>query len=110
VFADNREKYLGQAEAVTGIGLMLGPVLGGPLYTLLGYFESFCCFGGMLLISMIIAILITPNALNQSIFDEHSNDDNKGESKKVTFSLFLLNKRALFAFISCALVCFFMSY
>ena len=32
------------------------------------------------------------------------------EDKKVTFSLFFLNKRAMFAFVSCGLVCFFMSY
>jgi hypothetical protein len=53
---------------------MLGPVLGGPLYTVLGYFESFCVFGGMLALSMIIAIAITPAALNASIFLEENHD------------------------------------
>ena len=38
VYSDNREKYLGYSEAVTGIGLMLGAVIGGPLYLALGYF------------------------------------------------------------------------
>ena len=66
VYADNREQYLGYAEAVTGVGLMLGPVIGGPLYDLLGYFYSFACFGLMLLVSLIIASVITPSALNQS--------------------------------------------
>jgi MFS family permease len=66
VFSDSREQYLGYAEAVTGVGLMLGPVLGGPLYTALGYFESFAVFAGMLLVSMSIVIIITPSALNQS--------------------------------------------
>jgi MFS family permease len=61
VYSDNREKYLGYAEAVTGIGLMLGPVMGGPLYEGLGYFYSFACFGGILLFSLTIALLITPN-------------------------------------------------
>jgi len=50
---------------------MLGPVIGGPLYTNLGYFESFCCFGALLLISMTIAFLITPSSLNgASVEDE----------------------------------------
>lgn len=66
VYSDNREKYLGYAEAVTGIGLMLGPVIGGPLYLALGYFESFCVFAGILLVSLILLIVITPNALNDS--------------------------------------------
>jgi hypothetical protein len=40
---------------------MLGPVMGGPLYEGLGYFYSFACFGGILLFSLTIALLITPN-------------------------------------------------
>jgi MFS family permease len=70
VYSDNREQYLGYAEAVTGVGLMLGPVMGGPLYDGLGYFGSFACFGGMLLLSMVIATIITPGALNDST-EEH---------------------------------------
>jgi hypothetical protein len=49
---------------------MLGPVVGGPLYDLLGYFLSFACFGLMLLISMIVAFIITPKALNDSNEEE----------------------------------------
>jgi hypothetical protein len=52
---------------------MLGPVLGGPLYTLLGYFESFCIFGAMLSLSMLFAMIITPKELNQSIYDHEEN-------------------------------------
>lgn len=70
VFAENRDKYLGYAEAVTGVGLMLGPVLGGPLYTAFGYFESFSIFGAMLFLSMLLAIFITPSSLNSSLGDE----------------------------------------
>lgn len=66
VYSDNREKYLGYAEAVTGIGLMLGPVIGGPLYLTFGYFESFCIFAGILIISLTVLIVATPNALNDS--------------------------------------------
>lgn len=49
---------------------MLGPVVGGPLYNLFGYFWSFACFGAMLMISMIIAFIITPAALNNSSDEE----------------------------------------
>ena len=60
VYSDNREKYLGYAEAVTGIGLMVGPVIGGPLYDELGYFFSFVAFASLLAASMVIALIITP--------------------------------------------------
>ena len=36
-FSHNREKYIGLAEAFTGLGLMLGPVMGSFLYTYLSY-------------------------------------------------------------------------
>lgn len=72
MFADNREKYLGYAEAVTGIGLMLGPVLGGPLYSAFGYFESFAIFAGLLVVSMLVVFIITPGALNQSTQEDTS--------------------------------------
>jgi MFS family permease len=64
VFSEEREKYLGYAEAVTSIGLMLGPVIGGPLYSLCGYFFSFTIFAGFLIISLIVSLIITPSSLN----------------------------------------------
>ena len=67
VFSEAREKYLGYAEAVTSIGLMLGPVIGGPLYNLCGYFWSFAIFAGFLIISLAVSLLITPSSLNRKI-------------------------------------------
>lgn len=64
VYSENREKYLGYAEAFTGIGLMLGPVIGGFFYSFFGYFGSFACFSGVIFFSMIVSLLITPSALN----------------------------------------------
>jgi len=55
---------LGYAEAATGIGLMIGPVIGGPIYDGVGYFWSFVVFAGMLFISMLVVFLITPGSLN----------------------------------------------
>lgn len=70
VFSDNREKYLGYAEAVTGIGLMLGPVIGGPLYLAVGYFNSFICFAGILVFSLIVLYCIAPKELNSASEEE----------------------------------------
>lgn len=73
MFSDNREKYLGYAEAATGIGLMIGPVLGGFLFVVLGYFGSFVAFAIILLIAMIATSIITPGALNDSVTDNYDN-------------------------------------
>ncbi len=43
------------AEAVTGIGLMLGPVFGAFLYSYFGYFFTFFAFGIVLLLNLAIS-------------------------------------------------------
>ena len=108
VFSENREKYLGYAEAVTSIGLMLGPVIGGPLYTFCGYFYSFSIFAGFLIISLIVSLIITPSSLNKRVVSAFEFDSTS--TPKVSYSMFMTNKRAMFSLISCGVVCFFMSY
>ena len=54
---------------MTGLGLMIGPVIGGFLYVTVGYFWSFAVFGGILCVSLAITMFITPNILNASIFE-----------------------------------------
>ncbi len=114
VYSENREKYLGQAEAVTGIGLMLGPVIGGPLYVSLGYFGSFMVFAGIVLVSMLIAIFITPGVLNNKVGEDGEEGEEvpilTNSGKQVSFKMFLTNKRAMIALVSVTVVCFFMSY
>ena len=110
VFADNREKYLGYAEAATGMGLMIGPVIGGFIYAFVDFFWTFAIFGVILAFSMLITVAITPNALNQRMEEEGQRMAEGTETKKVSYSLFLLNKRAMFAFFSCGLVSLFTNY
>ena len=40
-----REKYIGWVEAATGIGLLLGPLLGAVLFSIGGYVAPFAAFG-----------------------------------------------------------------
>ncbi len=55
------------AEATSGIGLMIGPVLGGFIFEACGYFWTFTIFGIILGLSALITLLITPNSLNISL-------------------------------------------
>jgi MFS family permease len=116
VYSDNREKYLGYAEAFTGIGLMLGPVIGGPFFTYFGYFGCFASFSGVIFFSMIVSLIITPSALNKNTeegeeeIDIHNLRLTDGRKVEVSFKMFLTNKRSLIAYMSSTIVCFFMSY
>lgn len=67
MFSDNREKYIGMAEAVSGIGLMLGPVIGGAVYTLTNYFWTFVFFAFVLGLSAAFTMYAAPNSLNKSL-------------------------------------------
>ena len=55
------------AESATGIGLMIGPIIGGFIYNSLGYFATFFIFGIILFVNLIIAYLFCPDYLNKSI-------------------------------------------
>lgn len=63
-FPENSDKYLGWAEAATGVGLMMGPALGSLTYQNLGYFYTFIAFGGFLLLGALILFLVLPSELN----------------------------------------------
>jgi ABC-type transport system involved in cytochrome bd biosynthesis fused ATPase/permease subunit len=49
-----------------GIGLMIGPVLGQALYTLVNFEKTFYIFAGALLLAMIIVMIIIPSHLNHA--------------------------------------------
>jgi MFS family permease len=46
-FPDNKDAMVGYIEAVTGVGLILGPLLGSGLYALGGYVFIFYSFGSI---------------------------------------------------------------
>lgn len=64
-FPHDAEKYLGWAEAATGIGLVAGPVIGSVLFRFLKYKFTFVAFGGLLAIGGIFLMIILPNSLNK---------------------------------------------
>jgi hypothetical protein len=64
-FPHDAEKYLGWAEAATGIGLVAGPVIGSILFRFLKYRFTFVAFGGLLAIGGLFLALILPSYLNK---------------------------------------------
>lgn len=44
---EEREMYIGTIEACNGVGLLLGPLIGGLLYSFGGYVMPFATFAGV---------------------------------------------------------------
>ena len=112
-FHKEKEKHLGLAEAAVGIGLMIGPVLGSLMYGFLSFMGTFMTFAGILFLNLIVVYFCVPNSLNfdneeDSIFDETT--ESQDEDTKITYSMFLKNKRSAFSFISCAMICIFSNF
>ena len=97
------------AEAFTGIGLMIGPVFSGFLYEWIGYFLTFLIFSTVLVVSGILTLFFAPNSLNKSIGEEESHADEKVKNK-ISYLKILTNRRAILAYISCSIICIFMSF
>jgi len=49
-FPDKKEKIVGWVEALTGLGLIVGPIIGSSLYTSLGYSHTFFIYGSFLVL------------------------------------------------------------
>jgi len=50
-FPDQKDAMVGYIEAVTGVGLILGPLIGSGLYALGGYRFIFFSFGGLFVVA-----------------------------------------------------------
>lgn len=111
-FPDNREKYLGMGESAAGLGMMLGPVMGGVLYSSAGYFGAFMSFAVLLAAAGVLSLLVLPNTLNVKL--DIMSDEERAESvilaSKVPYSWFFSNRRSIFGLLTCTYVCLIFSF
>eukprot|EP00118_Oscarella_pearsei_P008689 m.46083 g.46083 ORF g.46083 m.46083 type:complete len:454 (+) comp33665_c0_seq1:81-1442(+) len=70
-FPDKVSTVFGTLEVFSGLGFMIGPSLGGALYTAKGFSLPFYFTGGLLLLFVPALLLILPNSVYQS--DDDSN-------------------------------------
>jgi MFS family permease len=68
-FPQNRDIYIGYCQTSVGIGLLMGPLIGGTIYGLVGYQTTFYILAGILSLSLLIAIILIPSRINK-----YSND------------------------------------
>ena len=61
-YPDNKDAMVGYIEAVTGVGLILGPLIGSSLYAIGGYRFIFFSFGSLFVFfSLFIKCIFGPN-------------------------------------------------
>ena len=65
LFSDERDRYIGYGEGMTGFGLMIGPVIGGLLFVYIGYADTFYVFSAFTAFSFVMTAIFMPNSLNQ---------------------------------------------
>lgn len=63
-YPEKKEALVGYIEAFTGIGLMIGPVLGSILYHFGGYRFTFYMFGGFFVVFSLLVKLIFPKGID----------------------------------------------
>ena len=71
-FPDRKEQIVGWVEALTGLGLNIGPIIGSTLYSLLGYEDTFFIYGSFL---VFLSIIIKVNFPGDSEYDSDEVSD-----------------------------------
>lgn len=82
-FPDSVSVTFASLETFFGLGLIAGPMVGGFLYQMGGYFLPFGTLGSLLFITAIITFCILPKH-NETIQQEHSSGKIFDEKKKTT--------------------------
>jgi MFS family permease len=75
-FVENREKYLGYGEMAAGTGLLVGPILGGWIYSSFNYFWCYIVLGALVGGDMIFTWFFMPNSVNNNDTIEDGEIDN----------------------------------
>ena len=71
-FPEKKEQIVGWVEALTGLGLIIGPIIGSCLYGFLGYSQTFYIYGAFLIF---LAFIIRINFPDDSELEPNSDDN-----------------------------------
>ncbi len=70
-FPEKKEQIVGWVEALTGLGLIVGPIIGSTLYSALGYEHTFFIYGSFLcFLSFIIKLNFPDGESDESSYDD----------------------------------------
>ncbi|CAI2369195.1 unnamed protein product [Moneuplotes crassus] len=66
IFEERKQKYFAYLEGSQGLGLVLGPVVGGLLYMSIGFSSTFYVLGGFLIMIFLILYFKLPRTVNDT--------------------------------------------
>ena len=81
-FPENTDAMVGYMEAVCGLGLCLGPIIGTALYSLYGYNFVFLFFGGIFIFFTLFVNCIFPK-----VVDGKPPNENLKDTKSIALSV-----------------------
>jgi MFS family permease len=64
-FFESKEVYLGYGEAAAGLGLMVGPIIGGALNDIFGYFVCYIAICLFICLDIVFTIIVMPADKNR---------------------------------------------
>ena len=85
-FPEKKEQIVGWVEALTGLGLIVGPVIGSALYSLLGYAHTFFIYGSFLVFLSFVIKLNFPE--DEDITTSYEDDRFMGSNNDEGLSSF----------------------
>lgn len=116
-FVENREKFLGFGEMAAGSGLLVGPILGGWIYSSFGYFWCYIVLATLVGADMVFTWFFMPNSVNNDADEseeakncDHDHKSIQLEEEKVKYSWMIINRRGLFALSSCGILMIFENF
>ncbi len=93
---EERAKGFGLIGAAFGLGLAVGPAIGGGLYTLTGQYSTIAFFAsGASAVNLIIALIFLPETLKCKVEENCDDPDEVAVSRKDSFRYLLANKEVL---------------
>jgi len=112
-FPNTREKVFGYAETASGIGLLVGPILGEFMNNKMGgYLPSFLAFAAMEVIIGLMSAFLLPASLNRKpvISNEEFKKLDSDSEIKVQTSWFFKNRRVIFTLFSLTMINYFVNF
>lgn len=96
LYPDSVEKKISYMEILTGVGLMLGPLIGGLLYSLGGYECPFYFMAGFFFLITPVMLGRLPRDVKEGKKDKLLNEENP---KPLSVAKFFFNKRMFMTFL-----------
>ena len=76
-FSEKQERLIGLLEAMAGLGLIVGPMIGSALYSFLGFEKTFFVYGSMIVILAVTIRLFIPERRNVAVKSRGEKENNE---------------------------------